>query len=620
LFVCTIESAAGGKMMRRAVLWLGLMAMLAAACAGVADTADEVSTTTTTSSAVVVTTTTAPDATVSTAPPTTAAPTTTRAPSGPGHGGLVVVADDQWPPTLNPLVAGGDNLIVSTIGQAHLAGAWDVDANTREIIPELVAEIPSLENGGVVVAENGKMTVSWQIREEAVWSDGEPITGDDFAFTVETVPEMSDGCAVIPFPEPPEFKVVEVGEKSITLEFGFPSVAYESFFRWVVPKHAVEGSNFCDDWNDTMWPAAGPFVIDEVVGSERVALRRNENYWKVDAATGEQLPWLDEVEFRFIPEIERIIAAFAAREVDVIQPPPWIDGLERLHALDGANVQVLAGAIWEHFNFQFGPDNRNEISMNNVAAYRRAIAYAIDLDAMNELSLFRGYFTPAYSFIDAFSPVATDEPWSQYRFDPDRARAELSNACDEAGRDCDADPPLVVFSTTANGDSRPAIAGELEVQLEAVGFEVELQLEDSQRFFGETLDRGTWDMGLWAWVGSPGAAPLVDIFRVFDPDGRPPDGDNYYRWGTRGTPTRDDEAVDRFRTLLAEMRATASRDRVFELARELETILAAEAVIIPIWSRLSVGAVWADEVGGFDHNPTSASHTWNIEHWYRVDR
>ena len=33
-----------------------------------------------------------------------------------------------------------------------------------------------------------------------------------------------------------------------------------------------------------------------------------------------------------------------------------------------------------------------------------------------------------------------------------------------------------------------------------------------------------------------------------------------------------------------------------------------------------VGAVWADEIGGYAYNPSQAGHTWNIERWYRTDR
>ena len=53
--------------------------------------------------------------------------------------------------------------------------------------------------------------------------------------------------------------------------------------------------------------------------------------------------------------------------------------------------------------------------------------------------------------------------------------------------------------------------------------------------------------------------------------------------------------------------------------QEGEQILADQVVIIPLYARLVTAAVWGDEVGGFKHNPTQQSHTWNMEDWYRLD-
>ena len=67
---------------------------------------------------------------------------------------------------------------------------------------------------------------------------------------------------------------------------------------------------------------------------EFITVVRNDNYWKTDAETGQQLPYLDSVTFRFIPETESIINAFRARELDVIQPPPNTETIETLQALE----------------------------------------------------------------------------------------------------------------------------------------------------------------------------------------------------------------------------------------------------------------------------------------------
>ena len=58
------------------------------------------------------------------------------------------------------------------------------------------------------------------------------------------------------------------------------------------------------------------------------------------------------------------------------------------------------------------------------------------------------------------------------------------------------------------------------------GLDYANDLEDSPLFFGETLDNGTFDLGEWAWVGSPGLSGLVSIMDVWDPENPAPEGRN----------------------------------------------------------------------------------------------
>ena len=79
-----------------------------------------------------------------------------------------------------------------------------------------------------------------------------------------------------------------------------------------------------------------------------------------------------------------------------------------------------------------------------------------------------------------------------------------------------------------------------------------------------------------------------------------------------------DEHTARYAAILDEMAATADHDEFAALAAEAEQILADQVVIIPLVARTDVGAVWADEIGGFVHSPWL--FTWNVEDWHRVDR
>ncbi|MFV1999893.1 MAG: hypothetical protein ACC654_05950 [Acidimicrobiia bacterium] len=97
--------------MRRLLVGEVALALVVTACTGVATEAPAPPATLTTTSSTVAMTTISSSTT-----------TTTRAPSGPGYGGTAIIADDQFPPTLNPFAPGGDNFIVAIIGQAWLTG------------------------------------------------------------------------------------------------------------------------------------------------------------------------------------------------------------------------------------------------------------------------------------------------------------------------------------------------------------------------------------------------------------------------------------------------------------------------------------------------------------------
>lgn len=581
-------------------------------------------------------TTLAPDATTSTNPQSTTT-TTAFVPAGPGYGGTAVVGDDQEPPTLNPLAPGGDNFIVAKIAQAVHVGVWDVDGATLELIPEAVTELPTVNNGGLVVNDDGTLTVRYQIRDEAQWADGTPISGDDFLFTYRLLTDAEIAAATLTrFDRENPYELIipgsiVAGPKTFTYSLRQATVEWEMLFGIIVPRHQVEDTDFLADWNTVPWVSGGPFVFESWVPGEAVRVVRNESYWKMDPATGLQLPYLDAVEFRFIPETSVLIRAFTSREIDILNPPPSPQTIRQLRQIENVEVTVSSGPIWEHFNFQFGPNNRNADSLNRYVLFRRAVAYALDREAIVD-DITSGFGYGIDSYLDAFTPGWSSQAWSRYPYDPDLARDLISQLCAELERDCTAQPPTLVFSTTSNGDIRIVIANLLEEMLEEVGIDVELELEDSSIYFGKTLDYGTWDMGLWAWVGTPGLAGLVAIHDIFDPDGPPPDGQNFYRWGTlavtgseepgfdQGPSSVIDEHTERFAEIREAMQETVDRDQILDLVRQAESILADQVVIIPIYGRLDLGAVWADEIGGYVHNPSQASDTWNIESWYRVDR
>jgi peptide/nickel transport system substrate-binding protein len=604
---------------RRGVALLGLLlafAIVAAACGD-----DDTGTT---------------GATTTQATTTTAATTTTEGLPQLPYGGQVVIGDDQEPPTLNTFAPGGDNFIVSKVGQAYWAGVQEIDGFTLTLIPELVTELPTVANGGITVNADGTMTVRYQILEEAQWADGEPLTGFDFEFTYQTIMNPDYPITRTVYEDIIPESIV-AGEKTFEYTLTAPTTQAELIFGVILPQHDIEGSDFMADWNDTMWSSAGPFIFDQWNKGEFIRLVRNPNYWKVDPATGQQLPYLDEVIFRFIPDTTALINAWKARELDVINPPPDVGQIEDLLTLEseGASVEVLGGPIWEHLSFQLGDGRllRNPGSYNEHIEFRQAVAHAIDKDRIVD-ELLAGQVEPLDSYVEAYSPAWSNATWAQYDYNPATSMELLTALCAKEGVDCVANPPKAVFTTTTAA-IRVLLSEVLPDMFAAVGIGFEVQLEPSTLFFGETTEYGNYDFGEWAWVGTPGFAGLIGIHDVWDPEQAPPFGSNYYRFGSpeftnpdanpdfapyvQGASSVVNENTARFAEIRDEMNATVDETELFALLAEAEQILADELVIIPLFTRLDAGVVWADEIGNFKHNPSQAGTEWNIEFWYRAD-
>jgi peptide/nickel transport system substrate-binding protein len=566
-----------------------------------------------TSNPQVETTTTAPPETTTTAKPIV---TTSSSPDGlPQHptGGVAIIATDSEPQTLNSFMAGGDLLSVSLIGQSYTAGVYEVDGETLMLIPELVTELPTTANGGVIVNTDGTMTVRYTILDGAQWEDGVPISGDDFQFTLETI--MSPD---LPIDKTYYEDIVSSKPGAKTFEFTMaqPTLRYETMFGEIIPKHSVEGTDFVVDWNDKRWVSAGPFIFEDWTKGESITLRRNPNYWKSDPETEQQLPYLDSVMLLFMSDTPEMIDAFKARDIDVFSPKPTVENVQVLQVLEpkGAVIEALPGPVWEHLNFQFGPGrfDRNETSCNEIFEMRLAVAQAIDREAVTD-DILGGMIEPLQSYVDTFSPALSQQAWSQFSFDPEAAAGNHASAIEASGRECS-----VVFTANSENDGRVRLSELLVGMFAESGIEYQSQLEGSLLFFGDTLSKGSWDLGQWTWQGFPGFASLVRFHDWFDPDSPPPDGKNFYRWGTEDSDVVDD-STQRYAELRDAMQDTIDFDELSTLIQEAEKILADNLVIVPLYSHPLVAAVWADEIVGFKHNPTRAGFTWNIETWRRSD-
>lgn len=604
-----------------------VFALLVAACSGPAATTQP----STVAPSTAATTTTAVPTTLSptTRPTTTSTTEVATAPTG-GVVALPVYLPAGVSFSFSPWSPG----YVSAIGEVHLAGATDLDPSVLDFVPDLVTELPTTANGGVVVRPDGTMTVTYRIRPEATWEDGTPVSGSDFSFTYQTMmnfpladPELALYREILP-------ESVAVGEKTFSYSLPRATIDYERLFRVVLPQHAVAGSDPATAWDVWPWPSAGPFRFQGWTESGAAAgapgstavFVRNEIYWRTDMV-GQSLPYLDSIEFHFVADAREAVEGFAHRDFDVIALGAWPEVMARLRSLGDVVVVRGEGTAWEHLAFQFGVNDPNGSSLNRSVSFRRAVAHALDREALTSGEPWVDGGTLS-SLLD-LSPVPGDEGWERYSYDPALAAALLEDACSDLGRDCTAQRPVVVITTTVEGTLRPEVAAMAEDMLEAIGIDARTATEEHDVFFGTMFNQGSWDVGMWAWEVTGGLSGVVHCLSYWDPAGPPPTGVNYQRWGTpavsgygddfdQAASPVSDQATARYAAILEELGTTVDRSRLIELAGEAAEILADQVVIIPLATRGHAAAWWSTSMAGVRLHPVRPV-TWNADRWYRLD-
>ena len=106
-----------------------------------------------------------------------------------GSDGQVNIIYWQAPSIMNPYLSGGTKDLEAASLVIEPLARYDQDGN---LVPWLVQEIPTVENGGV---SEDLTSITWKLKEGLLWSDGSPLTSEDVRFTWEYCSAEGGGCA-----------------------------------------------------------------------------------------------------------------------------------------------------------------------------------------------------------------------------------------------------------------------------------------------------------------------------------------------------------------------------------------------------------------------------------------
>ena len=422
----------------------------------------------------------------------------------PKSGGVVVFGPVPEPNCLNPLTCANDNdFIVKAVLPAALAVAPD---STWK--PRLVSS--------VTFTKKPPFTLTYRIRPEARWSDGIPVTSQDFVFTHNAIrsAQITDVHGAVR-------SIRALDAKTVRVVLGARDAGWRSLFPFVLPRHALAGEDLARVWSDRIdYPktgspiGSGPFLVGSWERGKQLTLVRNRRYW------GPHTSYLDRIVVRFrrttrgtAPPAE-VLEAVRQGGIDFVFSRDT-SVVPELRRLPGFRVFPAAAGGREYLQIRIGPGGHPALRDKRV---RRALAYGIDrADIVRRLF---GELDPRYPPSDSaiFQPSHQSyrPNWDAYRYRPAESRRLLAQAGCHLGTDdiyvCGGKKLELRLVTTAGALLRERHVRLIQAQLRQVGIQVVLSFAVGPALFGQLLPSGDFDLASFTGFYSPDATRLKDIY------------------------------------------------------------------------------------------------------------
>jgi peptide/nickel transport system substrate-binding protein len=394
---------------------------------------------------------------------------------------------------------------------AVVAGSdWVVATSEYDMMLKFDSEdlspAPSLAEG--CEPSEDYMTWTCTLREGLLWSDGEPLTSEDVAFSYRFVidhriPQYKSYFAFDPVFETPDERTLIWKAEKPTFALDMPPWGY------IVPEHVwaqYDGEDLrtIKSVENTPTVASGPFTLTDWQQGRSWTMTRNPNYWG-------ETPVVDEIQFRLYTNQEAMVTALKNGEID------FADGIKPslLGSIEGnenITVQQTVSDWWLNFAFNFGGQSPDADALPAIHDHtlREAVAMAIDKQDIVD----KAYLGTATTGDTLIRPASAfwhlDIPAEEeYPYDPAAANALLDDAgyADSDGDGVREDPATgdpLVFDVPASTDTAGAVeAGQLIVgELREIGIEVNL-LPVNDAKMNDYWGTGNWDAYIWYWSGDP---------------------------------------------------------------------------------------------------------------------
>ncbi len=595
-------------------------------------------------------------------PSPTAAPTSTPTPMPPKE---FTICQALEPNTL--FIYGGPSRAARNVLEAIYDGP--IDTRTYQFQPVILEKLPSLadgdavlrtvqvEEGDKVVSVSGlavdllpdvtvfnadgeeitfesgvvtmtQMVVTFTLRADVTWADGQPLTADDSRYSFELAGEFDNPTLRMLWDRTRSYNVV--GERTVvwTGVPGYREPFYFLNFYHPLPRHVwgvSDAERLLSAEVAHRKPLGwGPFVVEEWVKGEHITLVRNPHYFRAS----EGLPYLDRVTFRFVPDLQQALDLLMAGECDLIAQ----DVIEQcvmesgdlvplLEAAAAGTVQLLSAPSneWEHLDFGIDPAEwvRRPNFFGDVRV-RHAIAMCVHRERIAGEAFPYSGAAVASSYVAAEHPLYAGERLYRWDYSPSDALLLL----EEVGwRDEDGDgireahgvpgvasstPFSVTLLTTSDHLVGERTARILSENLAACGIGLAVEYLPAEELFADGPDGPVFgrqfDLALFSWLNGLDAPCGLYL------SSQVPRAENW--WAASNNPGYASDDYDA--ACQAALDALPGTEGYARFHLEAQRIFSYDLPVLPLYFVPKLVAT-RPEVSGVILDPSEYVELWNIE-------
>jgi peptide/nickel transport system substrate-binding protein len=378
----------------------------------------------------------------------------------------------------------------------------------------LVERVPTLANGDVSWNRAaGTMDVTYRLRAGLLWSDGQPLTASDVAFTWRLIvnPDVQEVLSVEGYTAIASIEVHDA--QRFTLHFDRVYPKYLELFPAVLPEHRLRNVSPPQLATDPFWErpdvTSGPFKIADLVPDDHITLVRNDEW--LAGRPGRRVH-LDSIVYKVYPEVSQLLAAANAGQVSLALEIP--DGMLGSLSTSGSLLLEQRSQL-AYMQVTFNQEDPNPLSgqsppWKSDAAVLQALRMAVNREGLVS-KFFNGQAQLAPSPISsALRPF--HDPSAKLAYDPNAAAQMLDAAGWLVGGDGIRGKNgrrLSFHLVTEFGNGLATeVRDELITEWRKLGVDViGVDAHASQLFSGYAqgglLERGNYEAGLWTWSTGP---------------------------------------------------------------------------------------------------------------------